>query len=684
MSIKTIKKYSVNLLLPVALVMPVLSAAQAMVTEDDLLGDIQMVHSVTHMDQTLPETPASVTIIDRRMIDASPALDVVDLLRLVPGLQTYFVNANRPGVTYHTLGTPYPRRLEVKVDGRSVYEALFSSVEWNTLGVHLDDIDHIEVVRGANTSADGSNAFLASINIITRSPLLDKGWNLRSHAGGNHIRNGSLSYAGSVGEISHRTSLSFRSNDGFDDFGDTALDDGAETITFGFKGLWTPSASDSLEFKLGMSSSNIGVGTFVSSSPGIGTDPRKIDVQYQHMQWNHLTDEGNKYEFIAYHNVLKMTDITQPVSLYGALSVFPDGHPVKTALLQLPDKVIINAESYGRSARVHTEFRAIFNQWDDFRGVTGIALRNDRVSSDTLFDGLGNVSEKTYRAYSNVEWTATDRIVLNVGVVAENDDTGTFNSYRVASNFRLAENQALRLAFNRGYRAPTLLESNQVSNVRYDENLILDMSVIADPDITREELSSSEIGYTGSFANSSITFDLRVFREELRDVIDERREQYPDVDQQINIRDNTDTISVEGVEWQAQYRPSHKVLVHANYSYVKSGGETLYRSTPNVEYRDLGGLSPGPAAGLLMSYMTDGGVSLSTMVNYQSPMTHPSGSKLEGYTRVDLKAMKKFSLNNSPAELSFIVQNAGTDYFEFYESNAFKTRYVIGLKLGFP
>ena len=65
-------------------------------------------------------------------------------------------------------------------------------------------------------------------------------------------------------------------------------------------------------------------------------------------------------------------------------------------------------------------------------------------------------------------------------------------------------------------------------------------------------------------------------------------------------------------------------------------------------------------------------------------MTHPSGSKLEGYTRVDLKAMKKFSLNNSPAELSFIVQNAGTDYFEFYESNAFKTRYVIGLKLGFP
>ena len=62
MSVKIIKKYNANLLFPVALLMPVLTAA--MVTEDDLLGDIQMVHSVTHMDQTLPETPASVTIID--------------------------------------------------------------------------------------------------------------------------------------------------------------------------------------------------------------------------------------------------------------------------------------------------------------------------------------------------------------------------------------------------------------------------------------------------------------------------------------------------------------------------------------------------------------------------------------------------------------------------------------------
>ena len=122
MIFKIIKKNTSLLLCPAALVISAAALGDSMVTEGDLLADIQRVNSVTHMDQTLPEAPASVTIIDRRMIDASPAVDVVDLLRMVPGLQTYFVKANRPVVTYHALGNRYPRRLEVKVDGRSVYE----------------------------------------------------------------------------------------------------------------------------------------------------------------------------------------------------------------------------------------------------------------------------------------------------------------------------------------------------------------------------------------------------------------------------------------------------------------------------------------------------------------------------------------------------------------------------------
>jgi iron complex outermembrane receptor protein len=676
MVFKIIKKNTPLLLCPAALVISAVALGDSMVTEGDLLVDIQRVNSVTHMDQTLPETPASVTIIDRRMIDASPAVDVVDLLRMVPGLQTYFVNANRPGVTYHTLGNSYPRRLEVKVDGRSVYESLFSSVEWTTLGVDLADIDHIEVVRGANAPADGSNAFLASINIITRSPLIDSGWNLRGEGGSNSIRNGSLSYAGAAEELNYRARLSYRSNEGFDNFDNLILDDGAETITLSFKGLWTPSASDSLELKFGVSDSDIGVGKRDSI-------PRKLDYQYQHLQWDHLTEKGNKYQFIAYHNLLEITDYDEPLGFHKALAELPDS-PSKTALLQLPDKLIIDGESNGESERWDTEFRTLFNQWDDFRAVTGIGLRFDRVKSEDFFDSQDGISKTSFRAYANFQWTASDRNVLNGGVIREHDDSETFSSFRVASNFQLADNQTLRLAFNRGYRAPTLLESNQTTYIRYNEDMILDGSIVSDPDINPEQLTSTEIGYMGSFLNASLSIDLRIFNEKLRDVIGERREQYADLDGQINIRDNTESIDVQGAEWQAQYRPNNNFLVNASYSYVKFNGERLWRSTPYVEYRSLEDNSPGHSAGLLVNYTTDDRLSLSTMINYQSGMRHPQGSVLDNYTRVDLKAAKKFDLNNTDMEVSFTVQNAGSDYFEFYEINAFKTRYIFGFEIGFP
>ena len=130
------------------------------ITEDDLFAEIDTISGVTHLQQDLQQVPAAVTIIDRRTIESSTAVDLLDIFRLVPGFQVYFHHANKPGVAYHAPGGEYSRRLEVKIDGRSVYEPLLSSVEWNTLGIELDDIEYIEVVRGSNSAADGSNAFL--------------------------------------------------------------------------------------------------------------------------------------------------------------------------------------------------------------------------------------------------------------------------------------------------------------------------------------------------------------------------------------------------------------------------------------------------------------------------------------------------------------------------------------------
>ena len=653
---------------------------QFVLTEDDFLVEIPLVSGPTHMDQTLAQTPASVTIIDRQTIQASAAVGVIDLFRLVPGFQTYFVDGSRKGVTYHALGDEYPRRLEVKVDGRSVYESLFSAVEWSAIGVTLDEIEYIEVVRGANASADGSNAFLASINIVTRSPLLDSGLIIDSQLGSNDIRNASISYTGKLGPVNHRTTLNFRSNDGFDDSvfkgQPVIVNDSSENITATFRGLWTPTASDSIEFQAGISDSDMGVGEREYFN-------RNISYRYQFANWSHLTDGGNKLKINLYHNDLVIVDEITPLLLSDALGV-PDTSPY-WPLPGLPDKLVIDDLNRAESERWDLELRAITNPLDNLRAVTGVAVRYDRVAGKELFDTPDEMTKTSQRAYSNLEWTATDKIVVNTGLIFEDDNCAdSYVSFRLAGNYQLHPEHVLRIAYNRSYRSPTILEAKQKQVVRYNENIILDASVISDSDIDNEQLKSVEIGYAGYLFDRQVSVDMRLFREQLSDVINERRSGYPDLDNFVNIRDNTDNLDVDGFEVQAQYKPNERFLLRAHYSYSDIDGQTLYTSPPNLEYRDLGIHSLKHGAGVLASYRFDNGVSLSSMTTFNSATKHYRGQEVDNYTRIDLKAAKRWTIDQSKVDLSFTVQNIGKPYNEFYIFHRFETQYVLGLKLSMP
>jgi iron complex outermembrane receptor protein len=688
------------LLASIIIAAPAMAASEIdMLTEDDLLVEIPIVSSVTHMEQTLPQTPASVTIIDRQTIQASVAVDITDLFRLVPGFDTYYVNGGRKGVTYHALGDEYPRRLEVKVDGRSVYESLFSAVTWSTLGIDLDDIEYIEVVRGANAAADGSNAFLASINIVTRSPLLDTGLSVRSQIGSAQTRNAALSYSGKIGTVDHRTTLSVRANDGFDDTewrGNTlAINDDSESISLTSKGLWTPSTSDNIEFQIGAAKSDIAIGDqdFLN---------RELSYQYQYLNWTHLNKRGNKVQLVVYHNDLDLDDDVKAQKISDILGV-DDSSPF-WPLGPVPDTTIFDGSNRGKSERWDMELRTTLQPADNVRAVTGAAVRHDTVSSQSLFDTLDDISETSYRAYTNLEWTQSEKLVFNGGLILEDrESTGTYASYRLAANYLNSEDHILRVAANRSFRAPTLLENNQMGFVRYVNpqecsadstipecnplfrDIILDAGSISDTDIKNEELKSYEIGYAGYFMDRTLSLDMRLFYEQLRDVISERRDVYPDLDNFVNIRDNTDTLDVRGVEFQTVYKPSDRYLLRAHYSYSDIDGESLYTSAPEVEIKDLDVRGLKSTFGLLTSYQLDSGISLSSMVSYNSAKSYfYEGRKLDSYTRIDLKAVKSWQIDRSTVDVSFTVQNSGDAYQEFYDFNLFETRYILGFKVSIP
>ncbi|MEJ1336611.1 MAG: TonB-dependent receptor plug domain-containing protein, partial [Candidatus Sedimenticola sp. (ex Thyasira tokunagai)] len=114
-------------------------------SESLFFGELPVVLSATRLSQPLKDTPASITVIDREMIEASGAVQLVDLLRLVPGFQVAYYTGTKYSATYHGHADQYSRDMQVLINGRSIYDPAFGGVTWGDQELEIDDIDRIEV-----------------------------------------------------------------------------------------------------------------------------------------------------------------------------------------------------------------------------------------------------------------------------------------------------------------------------------------------------------------------------------------------------------------------------------------------------------------------------------------------------------------------------------------------------------
>ncbi|RYE98626.1 MAG: hypothetical protein EOO77_36915 [Oxalobacteraceae bacterium] len=114
--------------------------------------------SVTGKPQRASELPASTVIITRDDIVRSPARDVPGLLKTYAGVDVNRWTAGQSDVAVRGGVQTYNARLLVLVDGRQVYLDHYGMTDWNLLGVQLEEIQQIELVRGPANALFGFNA----------------------------------------------------------------------------------------------------------------------------------------------------------------------------------------------------------------------------------------------------------------------------------------------------------------------------------------------------------------------------------------------------------------------------------------------------------------------------------------------------------------------------------------------
>ncbi len=127
----------------------------------------QVVVTATRTPQSLANTLASITVIDRERIDRLQPASLPELLRGTPGL-TFANNGGAGKITTMSLRGAGGSQVLVMVDGVRIGSASAGLAAFQDIPV--DQIERIEIVRGPFSSLYGSEALGGVIQIFTRRP----------------------------------------------------------------------------------------------------------------------------------------------------------------------------------------------------------------------------------------------------------------------------------------------------------------------------------------------------------------------------------------------------------------------------------------------------------------------------------------------------------------------------------
>ncbi|MEX2475995.1 TonB-dependent receptor plug domain-containing protein [Marinobacter sp.] len=572
------------------------SEPSSQLSEPELLEPpLPEVLTTTRLRQPKSKVPGTTTIIEGDLIRDLGVMNLVEVFRLVPGMTVTEVGSNNPVTSYHGTVHYEQRRLQIQVDGRTSYRASLSDTDWHTMPVPLELIERIEVSRGPNSAAHGINAFLGTVNIITRSPDDTAGVQLGAASGSR----GYLRTFGSVGSASEpyswRLAYEKRRSDGFDRQVDGGqlypFNDGYNMNTFSYDGIARLTDQLNLELRGGVVDGINEEDLRKNGKFGATDDPNIIvDDYYLQTRLNVTTSNTHFYHLqVSYQNYQRRQRwpicIPAPVldNMIAGNPPDSDFDPGDCSPGDTPAPLVANLNEDIEESRLEFELQDTLYFRPDLKLVSGLGYRRDTFRSETFFNGRGNNYQS--RAFVNAEYSPFEWVTLNAGgnwETTTTTDEGYF-SPRVATNFIISENQAIRFVYSEAVRTPDAFEqtpdwSYRPSNVRAPytalegrrfrvEDLVDPTTSTFGQELEEERIVSREVSYFGQFymSHALMSLELRYFNDELRDMISGV----------INEEDwfiaNNVALDQEGFEVEGSLDYAHTKL-RATYAYLDQDG----------------------------------------------------------------------------------------------------------------
>ena len=668
-------------------------------SEDDYIGEVPKVLTVSRLAQSKEDSPSAVTVIDRETIRASGIVDIPELFRLVPGFYVgknagFIYNSNHV-VSYHGMASAYAGSMQVLINGRSVYSPFFGGVNWSELPITLDDIDRIEITRGPNAASYGANSFLGVISIITKDAKDSTGPSVRlTHGTGRN--EAFYRYGGELNDVNYRVSAGYREDDGLDN-----RNDFKRTNILNLQANKRLDASNEINVELGIVSGERADGEQVKDK--ILFVPRMRDIlnHYELIHWRHNISDDSDFSLQAFHSSNSTDDKITSANLRPSIAAFVFNQAkaagdknvaarrkaLAAANALLSDVIAINNDI--DLERYDIEAQHTFTLSNNLRFVWGGNIRLDTTYAPHWL-GTGETDYfNLQRLFGHAEWRINEHFLVNVGSMLEhNDFTGTDISPRASLNFKLTPNHALRFGASRATRTPNYIEEkfNDTTVIPTSTTTTYLLQNFADQGKEGpERIISKEIGYLGQIGNLNV--DAKLFDDDISQILNTARvnlvlpastlfltKNFPKTF--VNVGD----AQVRGFETQLKYRLFKQTQIIANYSYINissdqskllPGGFTLSTGTNNFS--------------ALVTHQFDNNWDASYAF-YQTGAVEAlgDGQPVGLNRRHDVRVARKFNLARANGELSIAVENLFDDqYHEFALYNTIGRRALVNLNLNF-
>ena len=508
----------------------------------------EIVVTASRTEQEVKETPSAVEVITRADIDKMGAETLAQALKLAIGIdiQENAMVGNRSAIrgmnTNQTL---------ILVDGRRVRtENTIETMNYYELQrINMDDVERIEIVRGAVSSLYGSEALGGVINVIRKRPAkaqasLTLDWTTRQSDQGIRLDSGKVGKWAFSTSFKHMDVRQRGTNAGSNMYGKKYFFniDGRMDVA---QNKWLDVFFDYLKEDLYMKDS-------LTQGTSYDHDRFSTGVKYSGR------DRRGDYELQTYYTYFDKNQRTRNRAS-GGLNSFDDMRynslifDGRRSMQIAPNHLLTLGGEYRKEDYESTRIRG--SRRKTLEGVT---------------NQFGDSSMNYAALYLQDEWVASPRWLLIPSIRWDyNDIFGSEITGKLGTTYKVSKNLRFKANIGTAYRAPTA--SELYFDWRHTPNARMDVHIIGNPNLKPEKSFNFDIGIEAERGKTS--GKLSYFHNKVEDLIDKNPvitplPGFPPRVLATGTYQNIDSATIQGIELEAKQDLGSGFALRGLYTYL--------------------------------------------------------------------------------------------------------------------